>query len=55
MATNPAEPQESVTSAPLIVDQPSQARRPTGSGEESDEKSLAELLKDHKAKPAKNG
>jgi hypothetical protein len=47
MATNPAEPPESVNSAPLIVDQPRHPGRRTWSGgEESDEKSLAELLKD---------
>lgn len=44
--TNPAEPPESVNSAPLIVDQPRHSGGRTGSGEESDEKSLAELLKD---------
>jgi hypothetical protein len=38
MATDPAELPASVNSAPLIVDQPPPARRPTGSGEESDEK-----------------
>ncbi len=47
MATNAAEPPESVSSAPLIVDQPRQpGRRATPGSEESDEKTLAELLKD---------
>ncbi len=46
MAINPAEPPESVISVPLIVDQPRHPGRATPGGEESDEKSLAELLKD---------
>ena len=46
MAPNPAEPPESVTSASLIGDQPRPPGRATPGGEESDEKALAELLKD---------
>ncbi len=53
MATNPAQPPESVNSASLIVDQPGRpgqsgqsGRRATPGGGESDEKALAELLKD---------